>query len=120
MKKEGIAVTQTKSSGLPCDNVIHIDMSGVTSNPPGIAGAISSAFSYKIKDRIKQALEKAEEIKAATVAFPALGKLILESTYNRLGQLSCFMYSFTFVFWGLLQVLLWYGHWFIVEGHNGT
>lgn len=70
MKKDGIAVTK-HTSGLLCKAVIHLDMTGV--NPSGFGGSIASAFSVKLKDRIKLALDKAEQIQIASVAFPALG-----------------------------------------------
>ncbi|XP_052088524.1 protein mono-ADP-ribosyltransferase PARP14-like isoform X2 [Mytilus californianus] len=69
MSKNGIAVTK-HTHGMLCEAVIHLDMTGV--NP---SGYVSAAFSSgpKLKDRIKLALDKAEEIKMTTVAFPALG-----------------------------------------------
>ncbi|XP_052088539.1 protein mono-ADP-ribosyltransferase PARP14-like isoform X3 [Mytilus californianus] len=70
MKKDGIAVTN-HTSGLMCKAVIHLDMTGV--NPLVFGGSIASAFSVKLKDRIKLALDKAEKLQMASVAFPALG-----------------------------------------------
>ncbi|VDI32296.1 poly [ADP-ribose] polymerase 10/14/15 [Mytilus galloprovincialis] len=69
MKNDGIAVTKHTSSGLLCEAVIHLDMTGV--NPSSYGSPFASGS--KLKDRIKLALDKAEEIKMATVAFPALG-----------------------------------------------
>ncbi|XP_076078270.1 protein mono-ADP-ribosyltransferase PARP14-like isoform X1 [Mytilus galloprovincialis] len=68
MSKNGIAVTK-HTHGMLCEAVIHLDMTGVNPSSYGTPFASGS----KLKDRIKQALDKAEEIKMATVAFPALG-----------------------------------------------
>ncbi|CAG2200838.1 unnamed protein product [Mytilus edulis] len=65
MKNDGIAVTKHTSSGLMCEAVIHLDMTGV--NPSSYGSPFASGS--KLKDRIKLALDKAEEIKMDTVAF---------------------------------------------------
>ena len=77
MKNDGIAVTYSKTKpqspkGLMCNVVIHIDMSGI--NAANQSGGFFSAFSAKLKDKIKLVLDKADELKMRQVALPALGK----------------------------------------------
>ncbi|CAC5424295.1 Protein mono-ADP-ribosyltransferase PARP15 [Mytilus coruscus] len=68
MGKDGIAVTTNPSSkSLPCGAVIHIDMTDL--NPSGHA----ALKPVTLKDKVKKALKKSEELKKAIVAFPALG-----------------------------------------------
>ncbi|XP_052088528.1 protein mono-ADP-ribosyltransferase PARP14-like isoform X4 [Mytilus californianus] len=68
MGKDGIAVTtNTSSKSLPCGAVIHIDMTDL--NPSGHA----APNPVTLKDKVKKALKKTEELKKAIVAFPALG-----------------------------------------------
>ncbi|CAG2240039.1 PARP10_14_15 [Mytilus edulis] len=68
MGKDGIAVTtNTPSISLPCGAVIHIDMTDV--NPIGHA----ALNPVTLKDKVKKALKKTEELKKSIVAFPALG-----------------------------------------------
>jgi O-acetyl-ADP-ribose deacetylase (regulator of RNase III) len=55
-----------------CNVVIHIDMSGI--NAANQSGGFFSAFSAKLKDKIKLVLDKADELKMRQVALPALGK----------------------------------------------
>ncbi|XP_071137975.1 protein mono-ADP-ribosyltransferase PARP14-like [Mytilus edulis] len=65
MGKDGIAVTtNTSSTSLPCGAVIHIDMTDL--NP-------SALNPVTLKDKVKKALKKTDELKKAIVAFPALG-----------------------------------------------
>ncbi|VDI21837.1 poly [ADP-ribose] polymerase 10/14/15 [Mytilus galloprovincialis] len=68
MGKDGIAVTtNTTSKSLRCDAVIHIDMTDLNSIGHAALKPVT------LKDKVKKALEKTEELKKASVAFPALG-----------------------------------------------
>lgn len=52
----------THKTGLLCKTVFHINMEGADAN--------------KVKDKVKLVLDKAEELKIPSVAFPALGNFL--------------------------------------------
>ncbi|VDI15797.1 Hypothetical predicted protein [Mytilus galloprovincialis] len=64
----GIAVTtNTPSKSFPCGAVIHIDMTDLNSSGHAALNPVT------LKDKVKKALKKTDELRKATVAFPALG-----------------------------------------------